>query len=94
MKKKVTKHGKKRIRGRVGVKNANYMYRLARQRGKKGKDIKGDFGRLLKFLEIKSNGRTIVYNGFIYIVKFGKLITVLNIPYKYQDWDKELKNEK
>ena len=89
MKKRVTKHAKMRIKGRVGTKNASYNYRLARQRGIKGKKIKGDFGKLLAFLEIKSKGQTIVYNNFIYIIKYGKLITVLNVPYKYQGWDKD-----
>jgi hypothetical protein len=93
MKKRVTKHGRKRIRGRVGVRNANYMYRLARQKGRKGKSFKDDFGKLLAYLEIKSKGQTIVYNNFIYIIKGGKLITVLNVPYKYQNYKEEEKNE-
>ena len=89
MKKKLTKHGKSRIKTRVGVRNAEYNYRLARQRGKKGKYIKGNFGKLLTFLEIKSKGQTLVYNDYIYIIKNGKLITVLNIPYKYKNWEDE-----
>ena len=48
----------------------------------------------MKCSEIKSKARTIVYNNFIYIVKNGKLITVLNVPYKYQHYkDKEKCNE-
>lgn len=93
MKKRVTKHAKMRIKGRVGVRNAQYNYRLAREKGVKGEKFKGNFGRLLRFLEHKSKGITIVYNDFIYIVRFGKLITVLNVPYKYKDYRKELENE-
>lgn len=95
MKKIVTKHGKKRIKGRVGVKNANYNYRLARIKGKRLNSFSGNFAKFLEYLEIKSKAKVIVYNNFIYIVKNGRLITVLNVPYKYQDYKKEEKcNEK
>lgn len=94
MKKKVTKHGKKRILGRVGVKNANYNYRLARAKGKRLNDFNGKFAKFLEYIEIKSKAKVIVCNDFIYIVKFGRLITVLNVPYKYQNYkDKEKCNE-
>ena len=94
VKKIVTKHGKKRIKGRVGVKNANYNFRLARIKGKRLNSFSGKFAKFLEYLEIKSKARTIVYNNFIYIVKNGRLITVLNVPYKYQDYkNKEKDNE-
>lgn len=93
MRVKTTKHGKHRIKSRVGVRNASYNYRLARKNGKKLTDFEGDFSRLLKFLEIKSKGKVIVYNNFIYIVKNEKLITVLNMPYKYSDYESYLKKK-
>lgn len=94
MKRRVTKHGKMRIKGRVGVKNANYNFRLARIKGKRLSYFDGKFAKFLTYLEIKSKGQVIVYNNFIYIVKYGRLITVLNVPYKYQDYkNKEQDNE-
>lgn len=85
MKKIVTKHGKRRIKSRVGVRNANYNYRLARIKGKKIGSFSGNFAKFLEYLEIKSKGTTIVYNNYIYIIRYGRLITVLNVPYKYRD---------
>lgn len=85
VKKIVTKHGKKRIKGRVGVKNANYNFRLARIKGKRLNSFSGKFAKFLEYLEIKSKGTTIVYNNYIYIIRYGRLITVLNVPYKYRD---------
>ena len=65
VKKIVTKHGKKRIKSRVGVKNANYNFRLARIKGKRLNSFSGKFAKFLEYLEIKSKARTIVYNNFI-----------------------------
>ena len=86
----VTRHAKSRIKTRVGVRNAEYNYKLAKRKGNKIYDFKGDFKKLLGYLEFKSKGKIIVYNSFIYITKFGKLITVLNVPNKYHNYKESL----
>lgn len=85
MSKRVTKHARKRVRSRVGVKNANYNYRLARIKGKRINDYSGDFLKFLKYLEIKGSCKIIIYNNHIYITKSNNLITVLNMPNKYKE---------
>lgn len=93
-KKKLTKHAKKRIKGRVGVRNAKYNYSLARKYGKTYQTFNGtNFGTYLTYIATHSKCRAnvIVYNEHIYIIKNGKLITVLNVPNKYKE---QLENDK
>lgn len=70
----ITKHGKKRIRERVGVRNTRYNYQYD-----------GDFRKFLDYLAYKNKHRITVYNNYIYIIKNNILVTVLNVPNKYKN---------
>lgn len=81
----VTKHGKKRIKQRVKARNTNYNYRLARMKGNYNYQYDGDFRRFLDYLAHKNKHKVTVYNNYIYIIKYNKLITVLCVPDKYKN---------
>ena len=83
--KRVTRHGKKRIRERVGVRNTRYNYRQARMKGHYSYQYDGDFRKFLDYLAYKNKHRITVYNNYIYIIKNNKLVTVLNVPEKYKN---------
>jgi hypothetical protein len=80
----ITKHAKKRIKGRVGVRNADYNFKLAKKNGFLNTQFDGDYRRFLDYLAYRNKGKIIVYNEHIYIMKGQHLITVLNTPYKYK----------
>jgi hypothetical protein len=89
---RVTKHGEKRVRERVGV-NKKSVDRLAQKALTEGIPMSRTKGRLLKYLtylyfrnETADNIR--VYGDKAYIFVKDKLITVLQIP---QDITKDMK---
>lgn len=85
MKRIVTKHGKKRIKERVGVRNTRYNYKQARMKGNYNYQYDGDFRKFLDYLAHKNKHKITVYNNYIYIIKNNKLVTVLNVPSKYKN---------
>ena len=48
----VTRHAKSRIKTRVGVRNAEYNYKLAKRKGNKIYDFNGDFKKLLGYFSL------------------------------------------
>ena len=54
MKRIVTKHGKKRIKERVGVRNTRYNYKQARIEGNYNYQYDGDFRKFLDYLAHKN----------------------------------------
>ena len=69
MKRIVTKHGKKRIKERVGVRNTRYNYKQARMKGNYNYQYDGDFRKFLDYLAHKNKHKITVYNNYIYIIK-------------------------
>ena len=61
MKRIVTKHGKKRIKERVSVRNTKYNYKQARMKGNYNYQYDGDFRKFLDYLAHKNKHKITIY---------------------------------
>ena len=97
----LTKHGKERIRERIGVGKSetkvNRAAQKAYERGTKYSEVKGTLRRYLdRMYERHGDGENIrLYAGNLWVFEGTRLITVKNIPARYQRKFKiYMKNEK
>lgn len=92
-----TRHGSKRIRERVGV-NKKVVDKLAQKALEEGISHKDTVGSLKKYisslyLKYRVANNIKVYNRKLYLFKFDKLITVLNLPHIYHKIEDKLKKK-
>ena len=98
---KVTRHAEKRTRSRLGLpkRAAGKNAERALRDGIRHKDVNGSLRRLVDALYFRNMaGNNIrIYNSFVYIFHDQTLITVFNLPRRYQQaaikLQKERKNE-
>ncbi len=87
---RLTKHGKQRIKERVGVgksdKKVQRAAQLALERGTKASEVKGTLGRYLSHQQEKYKcGNNIrIYASQIWIFQDNTLVTVKPVPPRYQ----------
>lgn len=86
---KITNHAKKRTKKRIGIskKDADRNAQKAYHFGIKHSDTKGKLQKYIDFLYLshgKSNN-TRIYNRKVYLFHNEVLITVLNLPYRFND---------
>lgn len=86
----LTRHGKKRIRERVGVgksdKKINRAAKLALERGLKHSEVKGTLRRYLDrmYMQYNTGNNVRIYNSQVWVFQNSRLITVKPIPSRYQ----------
>ena len=86
----LTKHGRERIRERIGVgkseEKINRAAQKAFERGTKYSEVKGTLRRYLdRMYELHGDGDNVrIHAGNLWIFEGTKLITVKNIPARYQ----------
>ena len=96
---RLTKHGKQRIKERVGIgksdKKVQRAAQLALERGTKASEVKGTLGRYLERQQEKYHcGNNIrIYASQIWIFQNSTLITVKPVPPRYQRKYKIYKKE-
>lgn len=84
MEKKVTRHGEKRIRERIGVskKGAERQAEMALERGLSHGQMKGSLHKWVTSVAMKEyrRGQYYIYNNKLFIYKSSLLITVIPVP--------------
>lgn len=79
----VTDHAKKRIRKRIGPKDAEKNFRQALVEGTPLKDTKGNLKRYLTRKAITHQSDAIVHKNYVYWHKKTVLLTVIPLPQKF-----------
>lgn len=88
---KVTKHGDKRVRQRIGIprKAVEKLSVAARADGRKPADFTGSFRKYLDWTSREYMSTPLVYHGYIWAFAGDKLITVYSVPTRFRNHAKE-----
>ena len=88
----ITDHAKDRLKERMGLnkKSINRVCILALERGYKHSDFTGSFGKYLDklYLSHKNANNMRIYNNEVFIFNNETLVTVIDIPQKYNKYIK------
>lgn len=82
---RLSQHGEKRIRKRVGTKNTSQLFLDALTLGTTADDYAGTFHRWLTWKSIEHKATPHIYKGNIFWENRGSLVTCIPVPPKFKN---------